>query len=63
MVIIGMGMVFAGYWVTMWGYCLVRGYNQPFTAMAGFTWAGAPPGKDKTAKAPATGPTGVPLGA
>lgn len=47
MVAIGMGLVFAGYWVTLWGYCLIRGYNVPFMSMAGFSWPGAAPTKTK----------------
>jgi hypothetical protein len=29
-VAIGMGLVFAGYAVGIWGYCLVRGYDVSF---------------------------------
>lgn len=41
MTAIGMGLAFGAYAIGMWGYCLVRGYNVPFTAMFGQTWPGA----------------------
>jgi hypothetical protein len=37
---IGMGLAFGGYVLGIWGYCLVRGYNVPFTSMFGTTWPG-----------------------
>lgn len=40
MVPIGMAMVFAGYTVGIWGYCLVRGYNVTFTQLFATTWPG-----------------------
>lgn len=35
-----MGLAFAAYTLGIWGYCLVRGYNVPFTSMFGQTWPG-----------------------
>lgn len=39
-VIIGMGLILAGYAAGIWGYCLVRGYDVPFTGIWGATWPG-----------------------
>lgn len=39
MVAIGMGLVFIGYAVGMWGYCLVRGYNVPFMQVFTSRWS------------------------
>ena len=50
MTAIGMGLAFAAYTLGMWGYCLIRGYNVPFTSLFAQTW----PGGQKTAKAAAT---------
>lgn len=38
MTAIGMGLAFGAYSLGIWGYCLVRGYNVPFTSMFGQTW-------------------------
>jgi hypothetical protein len=40
MVAIGLAAVWAGYAITLYGYCLVRGYDVPFTAMFRATWPG-----------------------
>jgi hypothetical protein len=45
-----MALAFGAYTLGMWGYCLVRGYNVPFTSMFGVTWPGA--------QSNTTGPTG-----
>ena len=37
---IGVVMVWAGYAVGIWGYCLVVGYDVPFTGLFGNTWPG-----------------------
>lgn len=37
---IGMGLMFGAYTLGIWGYCLIRGYNVPFTSMFGQTWPG-----------------------
>lgn len=39
MVAIGMGLLFAGYAVSIWGYCLVRGYDVPFSGVFASTWS------------------------
>lgn len=49
MVAIGMGLVFAGFTVGIWGVCLVAGYDVPFTALFGSTWPGASSAKAGTA--------------
>jgi hypothetical protein len=38
---IGGGLLYGAYVLGLWGYCLVRGYNVPFTSMFGQTWPGA----------------------
>lgn len=40
MVVIGMGVFLAAYAVGMWGFCLVNGYDVPFSGMWGTTWPG-----------------------
>lgn len=37
-VAIGMGLVWIGYAVGMYGYCLVRGYDVPFMQVFKATW-------------------------
>jgi hypothetical protein len=38
MVAIGMLLTWAGYAVTIWGYCLVRGYDVTFMQVFGARW-------------------------
>jgi hypothetical protein len=38
-VAIGMALMFAGYAVGIWGYCLVAGYDVPFARVFSGTWA------------------------
>lgn len=38
MIPIGLGAVFAGYWISLWGYCLIRGYDVKFMGLARTTW-------------------------
>jgi len=40
MVAIGMAMVWAGYAVSIWGYCLVRGYDVSFANVFATRWPG-----------------------
>jgi hypothetical protein len=40
-VAIGMGLLFAGYAVAIWGYCLVRGYDVTFAQVFSPTWSPA----------------------
>jgi len=49
--VIGIGLAFGAYTLGVWGYCLVRGYNVPFTSMFGQTW----PGVQVSQQAPAGG--------
>jgi len=41
MVAIGMALVWAGYAVGIWGYCLVRGYDVSFMNVFAAQWPGA----------------------
>lgn len=38
MMAIALGVAWAGYTVGIWGYCLVRGYDVPFTGLFKATW-------------------------
>lgn len=38
MIAIGIGLAYGAYTLGLWGYCLVRGYDVPFTYMFGQTW-------------------------
>ena len=40
MVALGVAALWAGYTLTMYGYCLVRGYDVPFPALFHTTWPG-----------------------
>jgi len=40
MIALGVGTLWAGYTIGLWGYCLVRGYDVPFTAMFKSQWPG-----------------------
>ena len=42
MIAIGMGLVWAGYTIGIWGYCLVQGYDVTFASLFG-TSAGSTP--------------------
>ncbi len=44
MVVIAMGLVFGGYAISLWGYCLVRGYDVTFTSLFGTKWVSAQSG-------------------
>lgn len=35
---IGMGLIWAGYTVGIWGYCLLNTYNIPFSKLFGADW-------------------------
>lgn len=41
MVAVGMAVVWAGYALGIWGYCLVQGYDVTFTDVFRTTWPGA----------------------
>lgn len=38
MVAIGMALVWGGYTIGIWGYCLVNGYDVTFTSLFGTKW-------------------------
>lgn len=45
MVAIGMALVWGGYLIGTWGYCLVNGYDVTFTSLLGTKWvSGTTPG-------------------
>jgi hypothetical protein len=37
---LGMGVGWAGYYLGMWGYCLIRGYDTPFASLFKGKWPG-----------------------
>lgn len=41
MVAIGMALVWGGYAIGIWGYCLVNGYDVTFTSLFGTKWVSA----------------------
>lgn len=43
MIALGLGTMWAGYYLLMYGYCLVRGYNVTFSGLAHSTWPGGVP--------------------
>jgi len=38
MAAIGMGVVWVGYTLGLWGYCLVRGYDVSFSRLFSTNW-------------------------
>lgn len=38
MIAIGMALVWGGYTIGIWGYCLVNGYDVTFTSLFGTKW-------------------------
>lgn len=59
MIAIGFGVAWVGYYLAMWGYCLVRDYNVPFTSLFATTWPGGGTGTPSAASGVPT-PTGQP---
>lgn len=53
MIALGVGTVWAGYYLFIYGYCLVRGYNVTFTDLMHSTWPGG--GTKSTPAAKSTG--------
>ena len=52
MVALGVAALWAGYYLAMYGYCLIRGYNVTFTSLMHTTWPqGSTLGKDTYAAA------------
>jgi hypothetical protein len=48
---IGMGLAFAAYTLGLWGYCLCKSYDVPFSALFAPTW----PGEQVNVTAPSGG--------
>lgn len=44
MVAIGMALVWGGYAIGIWGYCLVNGYDVTFQSLFGTKWVSAQSG-------------------
>jgi hypothetical protein len=40
MAALGVGLVWAGYYLAIYGYCLVKGYDTPFGSLMHTTWPG-----------------------
>lgn len=62
MVAIGMALVWAGYSIGIWGYCLVNGYDVTFTSLFGTTWVSAAqsgPAQPLPPADPGTGTSGL----
>ena len=60
MIPVGLGLVWAGYTLGVWGYCLVRGYNVTFTQLFANVWPGGVPVAHKGSTAAGTGTTQAP---
>jgi len=54
MVAIGMALIWGGYTIGIWGYCLVNGYDVTFTSLFGTKWVSA-------AQAPGAGTLPLPV--
>jgi hypothetical protein len=54
MVAIGVMLVWAGYTVGLWGYCLVQGYDVQFSGLFAKSWPG--PAAAAAAPPPAADP-------
>ena len=60
MVAIGMALIWGGYTIGIWGYCLVNGYDVTFTSLFGTKWVSAQSGGSVQAPANPTDPgTGI----
>jgi hypothetical protein len=59
MVVIGAALLWFGYTVGIWGYCLVRGYDVPFSGIFGGTWPGGGQAAAPATTLPADPGTGV----
>lgn len=65
MIAIGIGLAYGAYTLGIWGYCLIRGYDVPFTSMFGQTWndnAPVPAGGSSTGSITVTPSPGHQLG-
>lgn len=59
MVAIGMALVWGGYTIGIWGYCLVNGYDVTFTSLFRTGWASAAQAAPAPVLPPASPGTGV----
>lgn len=59
MVAVGVGTLWLGYTVGIWGFCLVRGYDVPFRGLFKTTWPGGGAQAGQAAPLPADPGTGV----
>lgn len=60
MMAVALAVAWAGYAVGMWGYCLVRGYDVPFSGVLKPVWPGG--GTTVAPNANAGGTPGAPGG-
>lgn len=61
MVAIGMVLVWGGYYLGLWGYCLVNGYDVTFQSLAGTTWQATAQASPSAPMLPPDPGTGVSL--
>jgi hypothetical protein len=63
MVAIGMVLIWGGYAIGIWGYCLVNGYDVAFTSLFGTAWVsgGSQPQQPGTLPLPVDPGTGTSL--
>ena len=59
MVAIGMALIWGGYTIGIWGYCLVNGYDVPFTSLFGTSWKSAAQSQAPVQVPPSSPGTGV----
>jgi len=59
MIPIGLGLAWAGYTLTIWGYCLIRDYNVPFTGLFASVWPGGGTATNTPSTAIAPTPSGT----
>jgi len=59
MVAIGMVLVWGGYAIGLWGYCLVNGYDVTFQSLFGTTWTSAPQSAPPAPTSPTDPGTGI----
>lgn len=59
MVAIGMALVWGGYTIGIWGYCLVNGYDVTFTSLFGTSWVSGTTAAQSSPLPPADPGTGT----
>lgn len=60
MIAIGFAVAWAGYYLTAWGYCLVRDYNVTPVALLKTTWPGGAAGSNTPSSQVVPSPSGQP---